>query len=352
MPSYYDEKTKTWYCQFYYQEYTGERKKKKKRGFERKKDAQDWERNFLLQKQGNTDITFENFAQIYFDDMRLRLRESSINNKEWTYTHKIAPYFKDKKIKDITPADVRHWQGELLNSGSAPTYCRMINAQFSSIMNYAVRYYGLAQNPVKIAGTIGKASADRMEFYTYEEFKQFIAAIGDKEPARTGFTMLYFTGMRIGELLALTSDDFDVNTNTVSINKTYKKIGKEDIISQPKTEKGTRTITIPPFLMDMVQAYMGQIYALSQSDRLFSYSRHYFTHEVKRAAESANIKRIRVHDFRHSHVALLIELGFNPLLISERLGHENVETTLNTYGHLYPNKQGHISDKLQELEPK
>lgn len=352
MPSYYDENTKSWYCQFYYTDWTGERKKKKKRGFAKKKDAQDWERNFLQQTQGNTDITFENFAQIYFNDMRSRLRESTINNKEWTCEHKITPYFKDKKIKDITPADVRCWQGELLDSGSAPTYCRMINAQFSAIMNYAVKYYGLVQNPVRIAGTIGKGSADKMEFYTYEEFRQFMSAIGDKEPARTGFTMLYFTGMRIGELLALTPADFDTDNCTVSIDKTYKKMGKEELVSKTKTEKGTRTITLPPFLMNMVQAYKERQYSLRPSDRLFSYSRHYFTLEAKKAAETANIKRIRVHDFRHSHTALLIELGFNPLLISERLGHENVETTLNTYGHLYPNKQSQISDRLQELEPK
>lgn len=352
MPSYYDESAKTWYYQFYYQDWTGERKKKKKRGFSKKKDSQDWERNFLQQQQNGEKITFENFTAIYFDDMRSRLRQSSIANKEWTCSNKINPYFKNKLIGDITAADVRKWQNELLQSGNADTYNRMINTQFSAIMNYAVKYYGLEKNPVRIAGTIGKSDAPTMDFYTQAEFNFFINKIGNKEPARTGFMTLYFTGMRIGELLALTPSDIDTQNNMITVNKSYRKVGKEDIISPPKTPKSNRSIAIPPFLTSMIQEYESKLHGLDSEDRLFSYSRHYFTHEIARVSKEAGIRRIRVHDFRHSHASLLIEMGFSPLLISERLGHEKVDTTLNIYSHLYPNKQAEISIRLQNLEPK
>ena len=351
MPSYFDEQTKTYYCQFYFTDWNGERKKKKKRGFAKKKDAQTWERDFLNQRQGNTSITLENFAKLYFDDMRPRLRKSTIENKEWTCANWIAPYFKNKLIKDISPADIRKWQTELLSTDNAPTYNRMINSQFSAIMNYAVKYYGLDKNPLKIAGTIGKSSAAEMQFYTKDEFDQFIKEV-NKEPAYTGFMTLYFTGMRIGELLALTPADIDQVHNTISINKSYRRIGHEDIISEPKTPESIRTIEIPPFLIRDLNKYIAMIYGICPKDRIFNYSRHYFTKELGEVSARANLKRIRVHDMRHSHAALLIEKGFNPLLISQRLGHKDIETTLNTYGHLYPNKQAKLIDCLEELEPK
>lgn len=83
--------------------------------------------------------------------------------------------------------------------------------------------------------------------------------------------------------------------------------------------------------------------------RLFTLNKYYLTREIHRGCIATGVKRIRVHDIRHSHASMLIELGFAPLLIAERLGHENVQTTLETYAHLYPNKHKEVADRLQDI---
>ena len=158
--------------------------------------------------------------------------------------------------------------------------------------------------------------------------------------------------MRSGELLALTLNDFDFDGQTVNINKNYARLKDEDLILEPKTPKSKRVITIPPFLCDIIKDYSSKLYDYKPDERLFQVTKYYLHHEMDRGCKKSEIKRIRIHDLRHSHASLLIELGFSPLLISERLGHENIETTLQTYSHLYPNKHGEVADKLQTLNKK
>ena len=136
---------------------------------------------------------------------------------------------------------------------------------------------------------------------------------------------------------------------TIATNKSYQRLNGKDIITPPKTPKSNRIIPIPPFLCDILQDYMTSIYDLQNNQRLFSFTKHFLHHEMKRGCKNTNVKTIRLHDLRHSHASMLIELEFSPLLIAERLGHEKIETTLNTYIHLYPNKQNEIADKLQSL---
>lgn len=197
---------------------------------------------------------------------------------------------------------------------------------------------------------MGKKNAEEMQFWTTEEYKTFRKAVKDKPRSYMAFQMLYYTGMRIGELMALTKEDIDLEAGVISVNKSYNRLNGEDIISPPKTPKSNRVITIPPFLCDELRAYMAQIYDLQDSDRLFPFTKYFLEHEMVRGCKLSGVKKIRLHDLRHSHASLLIELGFSPLLIAERLGHEKVETTLNTYSHLWPHKQSEVSDKLQKLK--
>ena len=158
---------------------------------------------------------------------------------------------------------------------------------------------------------------------------------------------LYWTGIRIGELLALTPKDIDILKKTISITKSYQRLDGRDIITPPKTPKSIRIIAIPEFLAADLQDYINGLYEPQEEERLFKVTKHYFEKEIKRGIRASGIKKIRIHDLRHSHCALLIEMGSAPLEIAERLGHERVETTMNTYGHLYPNKQRQLSNKLE-----
>lgn len=353
MPVYQDDATKTWYVKCYYTDYTGTKRQRKKRGFKLQRDAKDWERNFLETQQADLTMTFENFVRIYMDGMKPRLREYTFTLKQHIINAKLIPFFGKIPVSEITPAHVRKWQNELIsyrNKNDKPyaeTYLKTINNQLAAILNYAVRYYDLKDNPCRKAGSIGKSRADEMSFWTVEEFKKFWENISQKPQAKAGFLTLYYTGVRIGELLALEYADIDFDNRKLTINKSYQRIKSRDIVTPPKTPKSIRTISIPEFLADELKIYTAQIYGLHKHDRIFPYTKRFFEHELIRGTKDGSVKKIRLHDVRHSHASLLIELGFSPLAIADRLGHEKVETTLNTYSHLFPHKRDEVAEKLQ-----
>ena len=341
-----DKKTGKWLIQYRYTDWQGKRRKSTKRGFATKREAEEWLRNFLITQKADFDMKFENFWKMYYADMETRLREHTMRTKKYIVELKILPYFGNKRVNDITAADIRQWQNELIKMGYSPTYLKTINNQLSAIFNYAVRYYDLKSNPCAKAGSMGKSKAEEMDFWTGEEFRRFIDSVMNKRLSYMAFMTLYWTGMRLGELLALNPKDVDLEKRTISITKSYQRLGKKDVITPPKTPKSKRVITIPEFLAADIKDYMDSLYDLQEDDRLFPITKCYLEHEMQRGIKESGVKRIRVHDLRHSHASMLIELGFSPLEIANRLGHEKVETTLNTYAHLYPNKQTKLAERL------
>ena len=344
-----DAKTGKWLIQYRYTDWQGNRKKSTKRGFNTKREAEEWVRNFLMSQQADFNMYFEDFLKLYYEDMAARIRENTMNTKKYIIDLKILPYFGKKSINSITPADIRKWQNELMSQGYSQTYLRTINNQLTAIFNYAVKYYDLKSNPCRKAGSMGKNQADEMNFWTKEEFSDFADSVMDKQDSYTAFTTLFWTGMRIGELLALTPADINFEEKTISISKSYQRIKRKDVITPPKTPKSNRIITVPDFLLADIKDYMNSIYGLKDTDRLFPLTKSFIEHEMQRGIKNSGVKRIRVHDIRHSHCALLFEMGIAPLEVADRLGHERVETTLNIYAHIYPNKQKHLSDKLEQV---
>lgn len=341
-----DKKTGKWLIQYRYTDWQGKRRKSTKRGFATKREAEEWLRNFLITQKADFDMKFEDFWKMYCADMETRLREHTMRTKKYIVELKILPYFGDKRVNDITAADIRQWQNELIKMGYSPTYLKTINNQLSAIFNYAVRYYDLKSNPCVKAGSMGKSKAEEMDFWTGEEFRKFIDSVMNKRLSYMAFMTLYWTGMRMGELLALNPKDIDLEKRTISITKSYQRLGKKDVITPPKTPKSKRVITILEFLAADIKDYIDSLYELQENDRLFPITKYYLEHEMQRGIKESGVKRIRVHDLRHSHASMLIELGFSPLEIANRLGHEKVETTLNTYAHLYPNKQTKLAERL------
>ena len=341
-----DKKTGKWLIQYRYTDWQGKRRKSTKRGFATKREAEEWLRNFLITQKADFDMKFEDFWKMYCADMETRLREHTMRTKKYIVELKILPYFGNKRVNDITAADIRQWQNELIKTGYSPTYLKTINNQLSAIFNYAVRYYDLKSNPCAKAGSMGKSKAEEMDFWTGEEFRKFIDSVMNKRLSYMAFMTMYWTGMHMGELLALNPKDVDIEKKTISITKSYQRLGKKDVITPPKTPKSKRVITIPEFLAADIKDYMDSLYDLQEDDRLFPITKYYLEHEMQRGIKESGVKRIRVHDLRHSHASMLIELGFSPLEIANRLGHEKVETTLNTYAHLYPNKQTKLAERL------
>lgn len=340
-----DKKTGKWLIQYRYTDWQGKRRKSTKRGFATKREAEEWLRNFLITQKADFDMKFEDFWKIYCADMETRLREHTMRTKKYIVELKILPYFGNKRVNDITAADIRQWQNELIKMGYSPTYLKTINNQLSAIFNYAVRYYDLKSNPCAKAGSMGKSKAEEMDFWTGEEFRKFIDSVMNKRLSYMAFMILYWTGMRLGELLALNPKDVDLEKRTISITKSYQRLGKKDVITPPKTSKSKRVITIPEFLAADIKDYMDSLYDLQEDDRLFPITKYYLEHEMQRGIKESGVKRIRVHDLRHSHASMLIELGFSPLEIANRLGHEKVETTLNTYAEYLRTSLSKQADK-------
>lgn len=353
MPAYKDKKRGTWYANFYYQDWTGERKHKCKRGFKTQREAKEYERSFLDQQSKNSDILFSSLIENYLEDMGHRLKPTTMENKRYLIEGKLLPYFGKLKICDINTITVRKWQNMLLNSTDengrpySQTYLKTINNQLSAALNYAVKHYGLMRNPCHAAGSIGKSSADEMQIWTRNQFEQFISHV-DKSAMRLAFDILFYTGMRSGEVLALTPADI-LPERRINICKNYARVDGVELFLEPKTPKSKRCISIPEFLYDEIQEYIGSLYECAPDDRIFYFTKSALEKEIKRKAAEAGLPLIRVHDIRHSHVSLLIEMGFDILEISERLGHESPKTTLDTYSHLYPDKDTKLAADLNRL---
>lgn len=352
MPAYKDEKTGKWFAKFYYTNWQGIKKQKWKRGFATKKEALGFERDFLEKQSANPDMTFQNLYEIYMEDMAARLKQSTLLTKKAVLQTHILPFFGSKPINEIKASDVRRWQAKLMSSPNnySQTYLKKINTELNSIINYAKRFYDLNTNPCGKAGTIGKAKAEEMDYWTYDEYIAFREGVKDKSLSYICFEVLYWTGMREGELLALSPADIDLDNKTISINRTYQRIEGKDVFTSPKTRKSKRKIPIPDFLCQELSDYIQSRYMLDTDERLFPVTKSFLSHEMIRGCKNTGVKKTRIHDIRHSHASLLINQGCDALMLADRLGHEKVSTTLNTYSHLFPHKQQELVHSLESLQ--
>lgn len=296
-------------------------------------------------------MTLASFCELYEMDVKPKLKLSTWLTKESIIKHKILPYLGKRKIAEITAKDVVDWQNkmrELETSGGkpmSPTYLKTIHAQLSSIFNHAIHYYDLSHNPAKKAGTMGEEEGKEMLFCPKEEYERFAEEMMDKPLSYYAFEMLYWCGIREGELLALTPEDFDFKAMTVRINKSYQRLNGKDVITTPKTKKSNRIVKMPEFLAEEMQECMKMYYRLMPKDRIFPVTKHYLKHEMVRGCKASGVKQIRIHDLRHSHVSLLIDMGFTALAIADRVGHECEKITYR-YAHLFPSKQDEMVQRL------
>ena len=354
MAAFKNKENGTWYVQFRYTDWKGERQQKLKRGFATKKEAQAWEREFLMEKQADINMSFESFIGLYEKDIKPKIKLNTWITKESIIKQKILPYFQKRKLSEITAKDIIDWQNEireLTDCHGRPlskTYLKTVHNQLSAIFNHAIRYYGLQINPAQKAGNMGMEEKKEMLFWTKDEYTKFSEAMMDKPISYYAFEMLYWCGIREGELLALTPADFNFERGTVSINKSYQRINKQDVITTPKTPKSIRVIQMPKFLCDEMQDYFKMFYSLDSDSRIFPISKNYLHREMARGSKATGVKRIRIHDLRHSHVSLLIDMGFTALAIADRVGHESIDITFR-YAHLFPTRQIEMADKLDMM---
>lgn len=341
MPAYKDSNGK-WYCKFYFTDWNGEKKQKKKSGFNTQREAKAWERNFLESKKTDSSITISDLCDKYLDMCRIDLKPLSIVNYEVVIRLHIKPMLGHIKACNLTPLQVKEYQKKLLEDNS-PIYVNNIHKRLSAVINFGIKYYGLTKNPCTIAGGV-KIKKEEMRFITVEEFEKILSETMDKY--KMLFSLLFWTGMRLGEALALTPADLQNGTIRINKNKVYAN-GKNIIQTTPKTANSIRSVELHEGLYKRLKQYSERIY--DSNSLMFPFSSPPIRQELSRACAAAEIPRIRVHDLRHSHVSLLIHLGYSPNAIGARIG-DTAATVLNVYAHVYDEDKKAIANNLQLLD--
>lgn len=351
-----DNKKNTWVCKFSYLDCNGKRRNTTKRGFTTKRDALAYEHDFMAKVNNTTGMLFKDFVEIYLENMKSRIKESTMMTKISIIESEVLPFFGDMQLNNISSKDIIIWQNELLKKINEKTgetykrsYLKTIHNQLNAILNFAVKYYDLPKNPARVVGNMGSEDDIEMKFWTLEQYKQFAEEIMEKPIYYYCFQVLYWCGLREGEMLALSTEDIDLDKKIIRVNKTYMKLNGKDMITSPKTKKSNREVVIPAFLAEELREYKEQIYDLNPTARFFPLSKSTVIKALKTYAEKAGLPEIRVHDLRHSHVSLLINLGYSAVAIAERVGHESVHITYR-YAHVFPQVQNDMAKRLNALE--
>lgn len=343
-----------------YNPVTGKQIQKYRSGFKTKKEAkEEYSKLFLasaeeLEEKKNT-VTFEQFIEeVYLPWYKTQVKESTYINQRVTI-QKHFKYFYKMATDEIEPINVQNWQLKMAKEFS-PNYIRIVQGMLSIAFDRAI-VLGLAKkNPSRMIGNI-KSKKTKVDFWTLEEFQKVISLLykGDyyEHYLFMSFWLLFMTGMRIGEAAALQWSDIDFETGMLSITKTlYYKTMNDYKFVEPKTQASIRTLYIDSDTINELKAWKEiQQKVLPKCKLVLSYngtptSKTTLPRALEKLAKLAGVHRIKIHALRHSHASLLISMGENPLLIKERLGHEKIQTTLGTYGHLYPNTNLEVANKL------
>lgn len=339
MPAYFDKEKKTWYVKFWYKDYTGKRRQTTKRGFKLKKDALKYEHDFKEEQQGSMNISFDKLAERYLLHKQQTIRKESYNSAKAQIKLYILPFFKGKQVNEITAKDVINWHDTFLKPKHlANTSLRIISGRLSSLFGFARRYYNILSNPVREVDTIGSLKRKKpYVIWTAEELETLCQSFPKDSLYPLTFKMLFFTGMRPCELLALSPDDIDPEAGTISITKSYhydSRLAVKGYFTPPKNEYSARTIHVPPFLLKELIDHV-QKCRKNGMQRIFPMRSGSIMMTLRAHVKKLGLKDIRTYDLRHSHASLLIDAHQDVTLIAKRMGHASPETTLKIYTHTY-----------------
>lgn len=347
MAIYKDKKRNTWFFRVY-ANINGTRKQVNKYGFKTKQKAKLAEDEFLLslETDNTKNITFKELYDIFLRNKKMKLKPQSIRSLTSRFNNHILPFFKDYHIYNITNVDYIKWQEYILSNNFSYKYNANLHGCMVSILNYAMDNYDLPKNIAIKCGNFSKCNyLPNVDFWTIEEFKQFISFVDDNVYYCL-YNVLFYTGMRLGECLALTWADF--KDGLISIKKTLAK-GKNNnqyIITTPKTKSSIRLIKLDNNtinLLNNLKNYYKTFINFSDNwfifGGAFALSQTTIGRRKNEYCNMAHVKQIRIHDFRHSHATFLLSNGVPITVISKRLGHTDIATTMSIYSHFIPSDE-------------
>ncbi|WP_330948867.1 site-specific integrase [Virgibacillus sp. MG-45] len=348
MTIYKDKKRGTYYYSVYVDLPNGETKRYMKRGFKSRKEARNAEIEFLFHfdVEDEENITFGKIADMYLNWYEKRRKKSSYTKIESVVRIHLKPRFEHKRIKDILKRDIVRFHDDLLDVLSAAS-AKKVHTVLSAILNYAISLEYLSINVAREVGNIDVKEKKKMDFWTIHEFKKFIQVVDDLM-YQSLFMVLFYGGLRKGEALALTWKDIDFNNNIINIEKTvYHRR-----VTSPKNESSVRKIKMPQHTINL----LGELKLQSKNKKDYVVFGEFYDHVPETTIDrfynyyvgQAKVKRIRIHDFRHSHASYLISQGNDIQIVSKRLGHANTSTTYDIYSHLYPNAEEEAIAKMED----
>lgn len=333
------------------------------------REAKAEERVFLLNRNAPVKKRFDTVASDYFKDAKTRIRESTYLEYLGKYNINIKPYFKDKFIDEISVLDVENWKNKLSDKMKVSS-CNQNFVVFKEIFKFANRKYEMNYNPVELSGRFQRkndeviTNKEKLRYITYKEFCKFIKVI-DNDLWKAFFTTLYLTGMRKGEILALTWKDIDFVRNVIIINKNISfRCEKNDYkITATKTSVN-REITMSNMLIKELKEYKEKVKKYGDyKDTWFVFGNgNVLTdHKITKAKDTyftlSGVRNITIHEFRHSHVSLCINEYLKSgntdstrffIMMSQRMGH-GLRVMQEVYMHLFPSVQDKIVDLLNNL---
>jgi len=342
---------------------TGKQIQKYRSGFKTRKEAQTAYAILLLEKPMDSMAekekcpTFKAFTEeIFLPWYKTQVKEQTYNNRLGSIRRHFA-YFYKKQIDQIQPIHVQSWQLALCKK-MKKSYVRGLQGLLTMALNRAVTLNLIANNPAKAVGNVKKEKA-KIDFWTKEEFETVVSTINVNDFYQfflfTCLWLLFMTGLRVGEATALQWGDLDFDTGVLDVHKTlYYRNQQQYKFVDPKTPAGRRSIVLDEDTLHFLHKWNAMQSRILNTSFILSYNnlptqKYTIAKAIDRYAKHTGVHRITTHALRHSHASLLISMGENPLIIKERLGHEDIETTLGTYGHLYPNSNFEVAHKLKGI---
>ena len=361
-----DEWTKDgrkWVFYDYVKNIDGTRRKYKSKKYFTKNEALAAEREFLTENSksefNNANITFKELCNLHYEYQKDKVKITTLNNykKRLSYLKSLD----NIKVKDLNINHYELWKKEINSKNLATRTKNDLYKYLKSVLNYGTRWYSFTYNNMysKMVNFNNPNELPKeMQYYTYEEFKQFISCEDDLM-FKTLFEVLYYCGLRRGEIRGLAWEDINLENQTIYINKNIVAVKNDDknyTISTPKTKKSKRQIPLTPSLTE----HLKELYEISKKHYGFSSKWFVFgdtdpitngriRYRKNKIAKLAKVKQIRLHDFRHSCASLLINNGASVTLVANYLGHSKIEETLETYSHLFKSKLDELVNIIDNL---
>ncbi|MCI9279908.1 MAG: site-specific integrase [Bacilli bacterium] len=341
----------------------GKKHKKFSKAYKTEAEAKRAEKEYLKMSEvfeGDMNMTFKELYTKYYEVQKDIVRYSTL--KTYRDRIKYIGMFDKVKLKDMDAIHYQKWRAEMMKVDISNSYKNEIQKFLKIVINWAVKTYGFNMNkfygrmePFTSASDIKK----EMDFYTLEEFNQFISSAPNLQ-IKCMYETLYYCGLRRGEARGLQWKDVNWNDKRLSVTKQAVTHGSENSshyeLTKPKTQKSNRILPIAEILFrDLKQLYKEQKQFAEFNDDWFIFGNfvpitfYQMRHKNIEIARDANIKRIRLHDFRHSCASLLINNNANIAVVSQFLGHASIEETLDTYTHMFKDKLECVVNTINKL---